>query len=166
MITKSGIKSSLVPWTAIGVILFLSHFLLVAEFGLYEDDYFYALPRIAGTFQEFTALFVSTLTHPIQGRPLFGPLQGALVFFGYHAGGLAFCHLISFVFLWLSAGLLYQLLLRKLSKRAAFLGSLLLVLFPLDTSRQILMHQMATVIPTAVLLCALHLYVSRRVFVS
>jgi hypothetical protein len=166
MVTKSSIKFSLIPWAAIGVILFLSHFLLVAEFGLYEDDYFYVLPRIAGNFHEFTTYFFSALTHPIQGRPLLAPLQGALAFFGYHAGGLPFCHLISFVFLWLSAGLLYQLLSQKLSKRAAFLGALLLVLFPLDTSRQILMHQMATVIPTTILLCAFHLHASRRFILS
>jgi hypothetical protein len=166
MTIKSSVKSSLIPWAAIGVILFLSHFLLVAEFGLYEDDYFYILPRITENFRQFTNFFFATLTHPEQGRPLFAPLQGALAYFGYHAGGLPFCHLISFVFLWLSAGLLYQLLMRQVSKQAAFLGSLLLVFFPLDTSRQILMHQMATVIPTAVLLCAFHLYVARRFFLS
>ena len=142
--------------------LFLSHFVLATEFGLYEDDYFYILPRITENFREFTTFFFYTLMHPSQGRPLFGPLQGALAYFGYHAGGLPFCHLISFVFLWLSAGLLYQLLIRKLSKRAAFLGALLLVLFPLDTSRQILMHQMATVTTITVLLCAFHLYASHR----
>jgi hypothetical protein len=166
MITKSGIKALLIPWTAIGLILFLSHFLFVAEFGLYEDDYFYVLPRLTENFRDFSTFFFYTLMHPGQGRPLFGPFQGALAYFGYHAGGLVFCHLISFVFLWVSAILLYQLLLRKLPQRAAFLGALLLVLFPLDTSRQILMHQMATVIPTAVLLCAFHLYVSRRFFLS
>jgi len=162
MITKSGIRSSLIPWAAIGVILFLSHFLLVTEFGLYEDDYFYILPRLAENFQQFSQFFLNALTNPPQGRPLFTCLQGALAYFGYHAGGLPFCHLISFGFLWLSAGLLYQLLVRKLPEPAAFLGGLLLVLFPLDTARQILMHQMATVIPVTVLLCALHLYASRR----
>src|SRR5260221_4576546 len=166
MVTKASVKSSLIPWAAIGVILFLSHFLFVTEFGLYEDDYFYILPRIAGSFHEFAIYFYSTLTHPEQGRPLYAPLQGALAYFGYHAGGLAFCHLISFVFLWVSSGLLYQLLLRKLSQRAAFLGGLLLVLFPLDSSRQILMHQMATVIPITVLLCAFHLYASHRFILS
>jgi hypothetical protein len=162
MIIKSSVKSSLIAWAAIGVILFLSHFLLVAEFGLYEDDYFYILPRITENFQQFTTFFLSALTHSAQSRPLFDTFQGALAYFGYHAGGLVFCHLISFVFLWVSAVLLYQVLLRKLSRRAAFLGALLLVLFPLDTSRQILMHQMATVIPTTVLLCAFHLYSSRH----
>jgi hypothetical protein len=166
MLTIPRIKSSLVPWAAIGVILFLSHFLLVTEFGLYEDDYFYILPHITENFREFAAFFVSTVTHPPQGRPLFTCLQGALAYFGYHAGGLVFCHLISFVFLWLSAGLLYQLLQKKLSHRAAFLAALLLVLFPLDTSRQILMHQMATVTTTTVLLCAFHLYVTRRFVLS
>lgn len=156
----------MIPWAAIGVILFLSHFLLVTEFGLYEDDYFYILPRIAENFQQFSQFFLNALINPPQGRPLLASFQGALAFFGYHAGGLPFCHLISFVFLWLSAGLLYQLLVRKVSKPAAFLGSLLLVLFPLDTSRQILMHQMATVIPTTVLLCAFHLYASRRLALS
>jgi len=166
MIIKSSVKSSLIPWAAIGVILFLSHFLLVTEFGLYEDDYFYILPRIAENFHEFSTFFWNALTHPPQGRPLFTCLQGAIAYFGYHAGGLPFCHLISLVFLWISALLLYQLLLRKLSRRAAFLGALLLVLFPLDTSRQILMHQMATVIPTTVLLCAFRVYVARRFFLS
>src|SRR5258708_27079816 len=151
MVTKASVKSSLITWAAIGVILFLSHFLLVAEFGLYEDDYFYILPRITENFHDFSTFFFYTLMHPGQGRPLYAPLQGALAYFGYHARGLQFCHLISFAFLWASAILLYQLLLRKLSQRSAFLVALLLVLFPLDTSRQILMHQMATVIPLAIL---------------
>jgi hypothetical protein len=166
MIIKSSVKYSLIAWAAIGVILFLSHFLLVTEFGLYEDDYFYILPRLTENFRDFSTFFFYTLMHPGQGRPLFGPFQGALAYFGYHAGGLPFCHLISFGFLWVAAGLLYQLLVRKLSQQAAFLGALLLVLFPLDTSRQILMHQMATVIPLAILLCAFHLYVSRRFLLS
>jgi hypothetical protein len=166
MITKPSSQSSVIPWAAIGVILFLGHFLLVSEFGLHEDDYFYILPRLAESSREFSTFFVNALTHPPQGRPLFTCLQGALAHFGYHAGGLVFCHLISFVFLWVSACLLYQLLLRKLSARAAFLGALLLILFPLDTSRQILMHQMATVITITVLLCAFHLYVSRRFILS
>jgi hypothetical protein len=166
MITRSGIKSLLIPWIAIGVILFLSHFLLVTEFGLYEDDYFYVLPRLTENFQQFTAYFFHALRYSAQGRPLLDAFQGALAYFGYHAGGLAFCHLISFGFLWVSGILLYQLLSPKLSPRAAFLGALLLVLFPLDTSRQILMHQMATIIPMTVLLCAFHLYVARRFFLS
>jgi hypothetical protein len=166
MLTIPRIKPSLIPWAAIGLILFLSHFLLVTEFGLYEDDYFYILPHITENFREFAAFFVSTVTHPPQGRPLFTCLQGALAYFGYHAGGLVFCHLISFVFLWLSAGLLYQLLQKKLSHRAGFFGAMLLLLFPLDTSRQILMHQMATVTTTTVLLCAFHLYVTRRFVLS
>jgi hypothetical protein len=166
MVTKASVKSSLIPWAAMGVILFFSHFLLVTRFGLYEDDYFYVLPRIAENFDQFRVFFLNALTHPPQGRPLCTCLQGALAYFGYHAGGLAFCHLISFVFLWLSSGLLYQLLLRKLSKRAAFLGALLLVLFPLDTSRQILMHQMATITTITVLLCAFHLYASHRFILS
>jgi hypothetical protein len=166
MVTKASVNSSLIPWAAMGVILFLSHFLLVTGFGLYEDDYFYILPRLTENFEQFRTFFLNALTHPPQGRPFCTCLQGALAYFGYHAGGLAFCHLISFVFLWLSAGLLYQLLLRKLSKRASFLGALLLVLFPLDTSRQILMHQMATVIPITVLLCAFHLYTSHRFILS
>jgi hypothetical protein len=166
MTIRSRVRSSLIPWIAIGLILFLSHFLFAAEFGLYEDDYFYILPRLTENFRQFTTFFFHALTHPAQSRPLYDALQGALAYFGYHAGGLPFCHLISFFFLWLSAGLLYQLLCRRLSKQAAFLGALLLVLFPLDTSRQILMHQMATVIPTTVLLCAFHLYVSRRFFLG
>ncbi len=166
MVTKASVKSSLIPWAAMGVILFLSHFLLVAEFGLYEDDYFYILPRLTESFPQFKIIFLTALTHSSQSRPLLGSLQGALARYGYHAGGLVFCHLISFVALWFSAGLLYQLLVRKLSPRAAFFAALVLVLFPLDTSRQILMHQMATIIPTTVLLCAFHLYVSRRFILS
>src|SRR5260221_9726553 len=166
MVTKASVTSSLIPWAAMGVILFLSHFLLVTEFGLYEDDYFYISPRLAENFHQFSTFFLNALIHPPQGRPLLTCLQGALAYFGYHAGGLTFCHLISFVFLWLSAGLLYQLLLRKLSKRAAFLGALLLVLFPLDTWRQILMHQMATVTTITVLLCAFHLHASHRFVLS
>jgi len=165
MITRSG-KSLLIPWIAIGVILFLSHFLLVTEFGLYEDDYFYVLPRLTVNFQQFTDHFFHALRYSAQGRPLLDAFQAALAYFGYHAGGLVFCHLISFVFLWISGILFYQLLSPKLSPRAAFFGALLLILFPLDTSRQILMHQMATVIPMTVLLCAFHLYVARVFFLS
>ncbi|MGA8479114.1 MAG: hypothetical protein WB696_14255, partial [Chthoniobacterales bacterium] len=88
MVTKASVTSSLIPWAAIGVILFLSHFLLVTEFGLYEDDYFYILPRIAENFDQFSTFFLNALIHPPQGRPLCTCLQGALAYFGYHAGGL------------------------------------------------------------------------------
>jgi hypothetical protein len=103
MITKTGIRALLIAWTAIGLILFLSHFLLMAKFGLYEDDYFYILPPITENFRQFTTFFFSAFTHSAQSRPLFDSFHGALAYFGYHAGGLVFCHLISFVFLWVSA---------------------------------------------------------------
>jgi hypothetical protein len=155
-------KQTLLFWLILGAIIFCAHFVLVSQFGVYEDDFFYVLPWFHANSRELWNFGLSSLLHPIQGRPILAPAQALLASFGYKVGGLEFCHLISFFILWLSAVLLYQLLRPRLGRRAALVGGLVLVLFPLDTSRQIIMHQMATLIPMAVLLGSMLLYRARH----
>jgi hypothetical protein len=153
---------TLLAWLILGIVIFCAHFVLVSQFGVYEDDFFYVVPWLHASSSKLWNFGLSSLLHPSQGRPFLAPAQALLANLGFKIGGLEFCHLISFFVLWLSAILLYQLLRPKLGRAAALIGGFVLVLFPLDTSRQIIMHQMATLIPMAALLWCILLYRARQ----
>jgi hypothetical protein len=138
-------------WAIIGTIIWLGHFLLASEFGLYEDDYIYALPWFGAHLHDLRAYCWEALIHPIQGRPLYFPLQAILTFAAFRVGGLQLCHLLSFFILWAACVLFYELMRRQVSSIGALSGTLMFALFPLDTSRQIIMHQGCLLVPLVVL---------------
>lgn len=138
-------------WASIGAIIWLAHFLLASEFGLYEDDYIYALPWFGAHLHDLRVYCWEALIHPIQGRPLYFPLQAILTFAAYRVGGLQLCHLLSFFILWTACVMFYELMRQLVSSIGALSGTLMFALFPLDTSRQIIMHQACLLVPLVVL---------------
>jgi hypothetical protein len=144
------------------LVAFIAHFIFLPDFGLYEDDLIYVLPTLPWHFSDWIQYLVTTVPTCPQGRPIYYALQPTLTFFLFKLGGLELCHLFSGFIVAMNGVLALLLLQRLISREAALVGALVFVLFPIDTSRQLLMHQGALLLPMTVLLGSLHLYVRER----
>jgi hypothetical protein len=144
------------------IVVFIAHFIFLPDFGLYEDDLIYVLPTLKWHFSDWIYYLVTTVPTCPQGRPIFYALQPTLTFFLFKAGGLQLCHLFSGFIVAINGILAFFLFQRLISREAALVGALIFVLFPIDTSRQFLMHQGALLLPMTLLLGSLHLYVRER----
>jgi hypothetical protein len=151
---------------AIVIIAFLAHFYLFDQFGLYEDDYLMVFPWLHVSWHKVAGYALDSLVHPMQGRPIYFPLQALLAYFAFRIGGLGLTHLVSFGLLALLGSFVYRVLRQVTSPRIAFLASLIFVLYPADTSRQIIMHQCATLLPMCICMYAILLYARGRQLTS
>lgn len=156
-----GVPSGAIFLT-LATVAFISHFLLCAKFGIYEDDYIYVLPTFNWSSSDWLHEITSDFLSAPQGRPLYYFLQNTLSFVTTHGGNTVGGYLASFVMVTINGFLMFRLLSRVLSPFAGFVGAMTLILFPIDTSRQILMHQAALLLPMTVLLIALNIYIGGR----
>jgi hypothetical protein len=148
--------------SGISIIAFLAHFVFFPLFGLYEDDYILTLPTMSWSWHDLTHWLSDAWIHPIVARPLNEFLRWIICYFTVHGGHLAAGFLLSWVLVSANAILLFVLIRRILPCTAAYVGSLIFVLFPLDTSRQILMIQTDLLVAIFLLLVCFHLYLSGR----
>jgi hypothetical protein len=156
--SKSGTWEAIVT---IGLLTFIAHFVFFPLFGLYEDDYILTLPTMGWSWHDFTRALSDAWIHPSMARPLNYFLRGIFFFFTIHRGHLAPGFLLSWGLVSANGILLYALIRRILPYTPAFIGALVFVLFPLDTSRQILMHQTDLLLAIFLLLIGFHLYLGR-----
>jgi hypothetical protein len=152
---KSGLPEAVF---AMATISFLAHFVFFPLFGLYEDDYILTLPTMSWSWHDFVSALAAAWTQPVFARPLNFFLRGIIFYFTVHRGHLAAGFLLSWALVAGNGILLYTLIRRILSHPAALAGSLIFILFPLDTSRQILMHQTDLLLGIFLLLLCFHLY--------
>jgi hypothetical protein len=151
--------------TAVFVVMlvtFLAHFVFYPFFGLYEDDYILTLPTMDLSWHDFDWWLVNSWLHPLMGRPLNHFLRYIFCFFTVRHGHLGAGFLLSWVLVSANGALLYGLIRRILPYAPALIGALVFVLFPIDTSRQILMIQTDILVPILLLLVCFHLYLSGR----
>jgi hypothetical protein len=160
---KSGAREAIV---SICLVAFIAHFLFFPLFGLYSDDYILTLPTMAWSWRDFTSALSDAWIHPSMARPLNFFLRGIFFYFTIHHGHLAPGFLLSWGFVSTNGILLFALIRRILPYTPAFVGSLVFVLFPLDTSRQILMHQTDLLLAIFLLLFCFHLYLARRFWLA
>lgn len=146
----------------LGLTTFVAHFLLLTQFGLYEDDYFYTLPAFDWSWHDLWPQFRDAILHPIQGRPLNHAVRRVLFFLSIHQGGLQLAYLVSWAMVAVNATLLYRFARQTLSQPAALVAALVFITYPIDTSRQMLMHQSDLHFGAFLLLCALNLYAGER----
>jgi hypothetical protein len=151
---------------AIAAIAFLAHFVLFPLFGLYEDDYILTLPTMSWSWHDFVSALSDAWTQPGFARPLNFFLRRIIFFFTVRHGHLAGGFLLSWALVAGNGTLLYTLIRRILSHPAALVGSLIFILFPLDTSRQILMHQTDLLLGIFLLLLCFHFYLGGRYFLA
>ena len=164
-----GIPSDSVAWfplLLLAAVTFVAHFLLLSQFGLYEDDYFYTVPALGDGAGPWWPQVVDALLHPIQGRPLNHAVRRTLFHFVLGGGGLQAGYLVSWAFISLNAFLVFRLVSKVTSARAAIFAGLMYIVFPGDTSRQLLMHQSDIHFGMLLLLIALNVYGAGRVLAS
>jgi hypothetical protein len=151
---------------AIMALAFIAHFIFFPLFGLYEDDYIYTLPPMNFSWAEFSRSLVDAWRDPVQARPLNHFLRQIFFFFTVRHGHLAAGFLLNWVLVSANGVILYSVIRRILSHPVALIGALVFVLFPIDTSRQILMIQTDLLVPICLLLVCFHLYLSRRYWMA
>lgn len=146
----------------LAAVTFVTHFLLLTQFGLYEDDYFYTLSVFGWDWPTWWAQVQDAILHPIQGRPLNHAVRRTLFFLSLNHGGLQSAYLVSWALVTVNAMLMFCFVRRILSPRAALAAALLFIVYPIDTSRQMLMHMSDLHLGALILLVALNLYACNR----
>jgi hypothetical protein len=152
-------------WEAIVTIMlvtFVAHFVFFPLFGIYSDDYILTLPTMGRSWHDFIEALRNAWIYPNMARPLNHFLRAFIFFFTVRNGHVAPGFLLSWVLVSGNAILLFALIRRILPYATALIGSLVFVLFPLDTSRQILMHQTDLLLAVFLLLLCFRLYVGGR----
>jgi hypothetical protein len=144
------------------LVTFVAHFVFFPLFGLYEDDYILTLPTMNYSWHDFRGTLLGDWLNPVMARPLNHFLRHIFFFFTVRHGQLGAGFLLSWLLVSANGITLYALIRRITAYAAALVGALVFVLFPLDTSRQILMHQTDLLVPIFLLLVCFHLYLSGR----
>ena len=121
------------------VVLF-AHYVRVADYGFYEDDYWGIVPYFKTHANDLWNLTVWHLQHWATGRPLNHILPRWFSWLGYHLAGVQGIYFLGFLVHSTNAFLVYLLLRRWLGQWAAVLAGCLFVLIPTDTTRIFLLH--------------------------
>lgn len=119
---------------------FIAHFLYFQSFGIYEDDFFFIGKGMSSNYSELMLYISDCFTKWPQGRPISFSLPALLSYLSLSMGGLSTIYLFGFFITALNAFLCY-ILLKKIYPEAeifALVGSLVLCLYPPDTTKIIL----------------------------
>ena len=131
---------SFVAALVLACVVLFSHYVRVADYGFYEDDYWGIVPYFKTSFNELWNLTVWHLQHWVTGRPLNHILPRWFSWLGYHLAGVQGIYFLGFLVHFTNAFLVYLLLRRWLGNWAAVLAGCLFVLLPIDTTRIFLLH--------------------------
>ncbi len=123
----------------LALLLLQSSFLLINQFGFYEDDYALVVPYLEGNAHQLASKISWDFQHWPHGRPLNHTLP-ALCAGLYPWGGRLALYGVLFLIHWLNAVLIYRLSREFLSPGGAFLAGCAYIVFPGDTSRLLLTH--------------------------
>ena len=140
MIRERSLRRSLLPLFLVAVTAFLAHFARFPEFGLYGDDYWSIAPHLDGPIKNLWGLLVWDFQYWPTGRPLNHFLPAALSIVGSSIGGLEGIYVLAAAWLALNGGLVFLIVRRIMSDRAAIVAALVYVLFPADSTKMLLTH--------------------------
>lgn len=129
-------------WVALGLcaaLAWLAQFHHYAQFGLYEDDYWFISQAMGKDPSYLLARLQAALRMP-QGRPFGFFLPDLLSFVGDKLGGLPAIYLLGFVVVSLNTYLCYRLLRARVPIAAAATGAAVFCLFAADTTKIFLTH--------------------------
>jgi hypothetical protein len=125
----------------IAATVFLAHFLRFRAYGLYEDDYWSIARCFDMTWKDLMDQASYCMKYWPTGRPLNHLLPASFAFAGVRLGGVEAMYLIASLGLTLNSFLVYLLARRCwLPFLPALATALVYVLFPADTTRQLLIH--------------------------
>ena len=166
MILKS-IRHYIPVLSYIAFTVFISRFLFLNKFGLYEDDYYNIPPYLNIPAGDLLELIKLNLTNWLQGRPLsFLPYIFSLT--GFSVAGIPGLYLISFLINTINGFLVYLILKNIISEPHVFAlsGALMFCLFPSDTSRTLLIHSYLYQMSVMFFLIAAYLYLKNYKLIS
>jgi len=146
----------------LGGIIWLGNFIHAGSFGIYEDDYIMVLPAIGRNFSELLSVNWGYLLDWPQGRPLFWVINDTSCWVLYNLAGLNALYAAAFILQWGVGIAIFQFLLRFFNFISSFLGAVFFVLFPADTSKQLIMHQTLLPLMTLLILAAITLLSEKK----
>ncbi len=144
------------------VLAWVASFLLVADLGLYEDDYFFVGRAIGFKDGGWVRYLEHCFTRLPQGRPLGFLLPATATVLAYPVGGLPLVYLVGYLFVAGNAVLFYRLVRREYGEGIALVCALAFCLCPADTTRTLLTHNLGLQPALTCALVASHLFVRGR----
>lgn len=143
--------------------VWVTDFLHLREFGLYEDDFTFIPQAISMDLAELAKFIGSYLIHLYgHGRPLSDSLISLFSFVGWRIAGLTGIYLIGYSIVALNVLVFYCLLRRLGSEFTALAGGVAFALFPADTTQPFLTHSLGLQPSLTFLLLATLAYLSGR----
>ena len=136
----AGRDQELLALAVLAVAVFVAHFMRFAQFGFYEDDYWSVAGSVGLTLREVWERAQNYFEFWPQGRPLNHLLPTLLGYVGVRLGGLQAMYALGAAWLVLNTWLVYRLAQKLLPGAAALTAGITYVLFPADTTRQLLIH--------------------------
>ena len=142
----------------IGLVVLVGKFLFASQFGLYEDDYLQILPFYGTRWDQVLALMWSELRSWPHGEPIGFAVNDLHAYLVTRFDSLAIPYALGAILVTISGCLFYQLARRSLPDIAAFVGTCVFVLYPVDTSEQIISNQPGQLLNLILILLAFLLY--------
>jgi len=139
--------------------LFVSHFLFLNKFGLYEDDYYNIPPYLNASAGDLYEVIKVNLTNWLQGRPLsFIPYVFSAL--GFSVAGIPGLYVIAFLINAINGFLVFLILKYLFPDLGVFVlsGTLMFCLFPSDTTKTLLIHSFLYQMSVMFFLTACYLY--------
>jgi hypothetical protein len=139
-LTVSGSHEAALALAASALLVWTAQFHHLADFGLYEDDYWF-IAQAMGKGPDYLLMRLQTaFTVLPQGRPLGFFLPDLLSFTGDKLGGLTAIYVLGFAIVTLNTFLCYRLLRMRVPMAPAVFGAAVFCLFPVDTTKFLLTH--------------------------
>jgi hypothetical protein len=152
-----------IKYLLIILISLVGKFLFASEFGLYEDDYLQILPFYGTRWDHVLGLIWNDLRTWPHGEPVGFAIADLHAYLVTRFDSLAVAYLLGLCLVALNGCLFYRFARRLGSDFAAFIAACVFVLYPADTSEQIIMNQPWQLLNLTIVLLAFLLYRKRMI---
>jgi len=162
----SRIKS-FAPSIPIALSVWVRHFMLITDYGFYEDDYsrfpyLLSLPteKIFGLISQYLSIRAG------HGRPLELIFSNSFGYIGSLLGGVSGMYFVGYLLIIINVFLFYFLLKTVWNSSFAIIGALVFSLYPADVTQPFLTHSLGLQPSLTLLLIALILFTTNHKFLS
>jgi hypothetical protein len=163
-ISGSGVLTPIrTKYLLIALVSLIGKFLFASEFGFYEDDYLQILPFYGTRWDQVLGLIWSDLRTWPHGEPVGFAIADLHAYFVTRFNTLAVAYFLGFLLVALNGCLFYRFARRLGSDFAAFIAACVFVLYPVDTSEQIIMNQPWQLLNLTIVLLAFLCYRKRMI---
>jgi len=152
-----------ISYLLIILISLIGKFLFASEFGFYEDDYLQILPFYGTRWDQVLGLIWSDLRTWPHGEPIGFAIADLHAYIVTRFDSLAVAYLLGLFLVALNGCLFYRLARRLGSDFAALIAACVFVLYPADTSEQIIMNQPWQLLNLTIVLLAFLFYRKRMI---